>query len=169
MDPVRSYWPNGQIKSEEYKNSDNQYHRTDGPAVREWYESGKISLEMYIVCGRTHRVGGPAIRRWVSGSLLYESYCVDGLLNNTSGPAHIDYGATTVESYYVRGKLHNVNGPVYVQRSRDKIISEVYYACGERASKTEWLEKVVQPAVLKLISKLPYPIAVEISSQYRIV
>ncbi len=48
-------------EKKEYFNAKNEYHRTDGPAVSEYYEDGPIAKEVYCVNGKVHRDGGPAV------------------------------------------------------------------------------------------------------------
>ena len=49
MEPKRTYFKNGQIKSEVWKNEVGQYHRLDGPAFREWNTNGWLQVDVWYI------------------------------------------------------------------------------------------------------------------------
>ena len=62
--PVREYWDNGNIKSEEWFNSKGECHRVDGPSIQYWYENGQKNFEQWYLDGKRHRIDGPAYQWW---------------------------------------------------------------------------------------------------------
>lgn len=56
-----------------------QYHRTDGPAIITYYESGQISHEYYYLNGQRHRIDGPAYIEYdESGKIKNERHYING-------------------------------------------------------------------------------------------
>ena len=76
---VRVFWENGNLKREEFFNSDGQYHREHGPAYCRWYWDGKLEYEEYWLNGKLNNAAGPAVRYWYeNGQLEHEAYCLNG-------------------------------------------------------------------------------------------
>ncbi len=74
------YYPNGKLKSERhyhyYKFS---LHRTDGPAVIEYYENGKVKKELYYFEGKIHRTDGPAVIEYdLEGNIKRKMFYLKG-------------------------------------------------------------------------------------------
>ena len=99
-----------------YRNSDDQLHREDGPAVersdgtREWWLDGDLHREdgpaiefpdgfrEWWIDGQLHREDGPAVE-FPSGT---REWWIDGLLHREDGPA-VEYGDGT-RKWYLGGK-----------------------------------------------------------------
>ena len=64
MEPKRTYYKNGQIETEEWRNEAGKRHRLDGPAWQAWCTNGQLGVECWYVDGRRHRLDGPAHRKW---------------------------------------------------------------------------------------------------------
>ena len=77
----------------EYRNSNRELHRIDGPAV-EW-ENGYKS---WYLNGQFHRIDGPA-REWPAGS---KEWYVNGELHREDGPA-IEY-KNGYKAWYINGQ-----------------------------------------------------------------
>jgi antitoxin component YwqK of YwqJK toxin-antitoxin module len=119
---AREYWPNGNIMSEAFLNPDGEIHKTDGPAIRRWYENGQLAYESCWMNDKLHNAAGPAIRRWYeNGQLAYEEYWVNGEHHNVSGPAH---------------RWWDKNG---------QLVREKYWLNGMKLMKSEW-EAAVKPS-----------------------
>ena len=57
-------------------------HREDGPAVTDYYKSGKIKIQEWYLNGKLHREDGPAfIKRFPNGRLEYEKWYLNGQLH----------------------------------------------------------------------------------------
>jgi hypothetical protein len=63
-----------------WKNSENQFHRIDGPAIIQVDGSN-----VWYLNGERHRDGGPAVD-WVNG---YKEWWVQGIRHREDGPAVI--------------------------------------------------------------------------------
>jgi antitoxin component YwqK of YwqJK toxin-antitoxin module len=75
---IRSYYPNGNIYTEEYF-INGIYHRGDGPAYIGYYTTGSIKYEEYLFNGRCHREDGPAwTQYYANGSINFEKYYLNG-------------------------------------------------------------------------------------------
>lgn len=87
-----------------------------GVVVRETYWQGK----------RKHcsPADGPAVihRDWKTGTVTYEEFNSDGLIDRIGGPAIIERdpksGIITRESYYELGQKHRSDGPAVILRDR---------------------------------------------------
>jgi len=56
-------------------------HRTDGPAVIQYYDNGLVKYEEYWVNDKCHRLGGPAIIQYNEDcNIEYESYYIKGTI-----------------------------------------------------------------------------------------
>jgi hypothetical protein len=170
MNPIREYYPNGQIMSEEYRNDKGELHNDNGPALYEWYQSGQIKYVKYHVNGRRHNANGPAYREWHrSGQMMYEVYCVNGLWHNANGPAcrwWYESGQILCEAYYINGQLHNTKGPARRWRISDQPNEKDYYLNDDRLKADQWRDRTKPAEILRVISLLPYPIAVEVGHHY---
>jgi len=67
------------IKNITYYDSNELYHRLDGPADIIYFENGKIESKLYFIKGTTHRLDGPAMI-WYNrfGKIEGERYGIDG-------------------------------------------------------------------------------------------
>ena len=84
MNPERTYYQNGQIETEEWKNEDGELHRIDGPAAREWYDDGQLEREVWYINGTPHRLDGPAVRYWYDdGQLASKSWYINDVQYDT--------------------------------------------------------------------------------------
>ena len=80
MEPKRTYYTNGQVKSEEWRNEAGRYHRLDGPAFRRWYDNGQLGVEVWYINGVYHRLDGPVYRLWGNnGQLRRELWYINGV------------------------------------------------------------------------------------------
>lgn len=130
----------------EYKNSLNQYHREDGPAVKSqyglfWYLNGKL-----------HRLDGPA-------ELMYNGYKAwykEGEIHREDGPAC--EWADGRKMWYRNGRLHREDGPACEYPNSE---NNQFYLKGEKFDSLEKLKK----ALTSKQSSIP-PSKDEKSSQY---
>lgn len=109
IESEKTYYENGQLKSEQ---TDNQ----DGTVYQEWYPDGTLRTEEhYNVKGEYHRVGKPAQLLYHPNSkLISESYFLNGELHNKSGFAKATFhpnGHLAKLMYFQNGKLHRIDGP----------------------------------------------------------
>ncbi len=95
-------------KLEAYRNENNKYHRTDGPAVIDHYADGSVYSEIYYINGKMHREGGPAAVTYdKNGSVVTESYYTNNEKHRDDGPAEIDYypdGSVKSENWFDHGE-----------------------------------------------------------------
>jgi hypothetical protein len=102
----KDYYNSGEIASEAYL-LDNNYHRLDGPAIIIYYLNGQICSESYYTNGVRHRLDGPA---WI----LYDAF-----------------GKIIKENYYNNNEQHRLDGPAWIEYNNfGKIISADYYVNG---------------------------------------
>jgi antitoxin component YwqK of YwqJK toxin-antitoxin module len=105
---VREFWDNGNIRKEEFRNQNGNWHKEDGPACRRWYENGQLEFEEYRWNGKLHNESGPAFRQWrENGKLDIEYYYQNGKWHNAAGPACRYWyanGQLESEAYYLNGK-----------------------------------------------------------------
>lgn len=106
--------------TKEWRNTDGQLHRVDGPAIIR----SNGTLEYYLN-DEHHRIGGPAIIRQ-DGT---EQYYLHGQLHRIGGPAIIEPNGS--KEYWVDGKLHRENGPAVINPDG----SEEYWLHGVRQDK----------------------------------
>ena len=97
-------------------------HREDGPAVTDYYKSGKIKIQEWYLNGKLHREDGPAfIKGFPNGRLEYEKWYLNGELHRADGPAVIEYyplrdgNMKKSEEWYLNGKLHRKDGPAEIE------------------------------------------------------
>tara|TARA_B100000745_G_scaffold97368_2_gene61870 strand:- start:8796 stop:9161 length:366 start_codon:yes stop_codon:yes gene_type:complete len=110
-EPTKSYYPNGKLRSEEYRNAEGKLHRTDGPAATDYLPHGQV-YETYYHEGEIHREDGPAqIWYYPDGKVFKRAYYRDGKLHRSTGPAVIMYHSDESiysEEYCENGKwLHD--------------------------------------------------------------
>ncbi len=73
------YRPNKTIEKVEYRNENNQLHRTDGPAVVCYYENGQVQRESYYLDDKLHRTDGPSdVWYFKNGQVSSEHYHFNG-------------------------------------------------------------------------------------------
>jgi len=92
---------------EEWTDEQGRLHRSDGPAVVEYYSDGRLRAKHWYRHGRRHREGGPALVRYdQTGDLLRAEWFVDGIRHRDDGPAVIvpDGRGEAYIGYYVEGK-----------------------------------------------------------------
>lgn len=115
----------------------NKFHREDGPAVIEWYNTDvytdaenanaenanehttrkTIKSEYWYYLGMYHRSDGPAvIHRYPNNKCKSIAWYQFGLRHNENGPAYVEWVLNTtsntpatiiVEKWYINNKLHN--------------------------------------------------------------
>ena len=84
MNPERTYFKNGQIRTECWRTEDGVWHRIDGPAHRWWYKNGQLHLEDWYINGIHHRIDGPTIQSWLeNGQLDHEAWYINGVYYHT--------------------------------------------------------------------------------------
>jgi hypothetical protein len=72
------------------------------------------------------------------------------------------------ESYWVNGRYHNPIGPAICEYNEfGRFTMKSYYLGGKNLSKSEWKFLTKPPEIFAAISRLPYPIAMEIKAHYR--
>ena len=98
---IKKVFPGGTI---EYKNSNGQLHRADGPAFI--YADGAQS---WWVNGQRHRTDGPAFI-WADGT---QAWYLNGQLHRTDGPAYI--WADGTQAWYLNDKQHRTDGPAVIR------------------------------------------------------
>lgn len=81
----------------EYRNSEDQLHREDGPAII--FDNGS---KHWYINGNPHRSDGPAIINYSNstGQVMYE-WWVNGRLHRVDGPAIIEDDGTV--EYWING------------------------------------------------------------------
>ena len=106
--PFLTYYPNGQIESEQWMDCSGRLHREDGPSIQEWFENGQIKSKGWVLDGRLHREDGPAFQEWwFNGQLLNESWYYKGERYRPDGPANVGWyedGVVGYEDWYNNGK-----------------------------------------------------------------
>ena len=84
------------MKNKEYKNSEGDFHRIDGPAYISYF-LGKVLVEGWFLNGKYHRTDGPAYTLYYScgtfprDTVERESWFLNGQQHRTDGPADIWY------------------------------------------------------------------------------
>jgi antitoxin component YwqK of YwqJK toxin-antitoxin module len=117
----KDFYSNGRIRRIEYRNSNVQVHRTDGPAITYWYENGQKCSECFYVNGQVHRTDGPALTRW------YEN------------------GQKALEEFWVRDRCHRTDGPAISNWADDgEKSTELFVVDGRQLSEEEWWSKYGQ-------------------------
>ena len=106
-----------------YRNSDDQLHREDGPAVER-----SDGSRLWFLDGKLHREDGPAVER-PDGSC---EWYLDGKLHREDGPA-VELPEGT-RFWFLNGNLHREDGPA-VERSNG---TRFWYRNGERLSEEEF-------------------------------
>jgi hypothetical protein len=104
----------------EWRNSQGQLHRLDGPAVE--YANGDHE---WCYKGRLHRLDGPAIER-TSG---YRAWYLHNLRHRTDGPA-IEYANGNCE-YWVNGQ-ELTKAEFEAQQTKELTVAEVEELLGHR-------------------------------------
>jgi len=116
----------------EWYNTEDQRHRTTGPAVENWTVlpggARVLSYQGWFLNGKVHRVDRPAVCRWhVAGDgtrvLVWEVWLRHGGGHRGRGPSYrhwtVEPDGTrrlASESWCVNGKLHRVDGPAFDRR-----------------------------------------------------
>lgn len=126
------YYKSGNVEKIIYNTMSTLYHRTDGPALLEYTESGICYTELYAtswyIKGDRDPNEGPALitRYKNTGNLHYVQYIVKGRLHREDGPAYYEYfknGVIKFEIYYLNGLVSRK-----IERSRNGYIKkEIYY------------------------------------------
>ena len=60
-----------------WKNSNDQFHREDGPS-QVHYSDMLLESESWSINGRFHRVGGPAYTSYQNNNVIYDIYIING-------------------------------------------------------------------------------------------
>ena len=110
----------------EWYNTDDQLHRTTGPASEDWTVlpggAHVLSFQGWYLDGKYHREGRPAYRWWHVANdgtrlLVVEGWGRHGESHRVGGPAYRDWtvgpdGTQTLCGHWrVNDKLHRVDGP----------------------------------------------------------
>lgn len=123
------------------------FHRTDGPALIVYNEHNKVIREEYYIDGRKHRTDGPAIVYYYDdGTILAEEYFIDDEYHRLDGPASIRYypnGSIEYEDYIVNGKHHNTKGPASIYYFIDGNSVLTHYIVNDKLLSDEEFNKVV--------------------------
>ena len=62
------------------------WHRTDGPAIQEFWDAGHLQYEAYYSNDKRHRLDGPAFQTFNdNGKLNFETYYINGKCYTKSG------------------------------------------------------------------------------------
>lgn len=107
-----------------------QSHRSDGPAIVRYNESGKKIYEGWYQRGNPHRLDGRAkIDYSEDGKITTESWYLDGIRHRVGGPAVIIYNKDeriVCERWLQRGLLHREEGPARIEYTNDgkKLLEE---------------------------------------------
>ena len=107
------YWDKEKtkIRSEEWFNSNGEYHRVDGPAYQSWYENGPKHYESWYLDGKYHRLDGPAVLRWFENGQKHVEYWY-------SVQYWYENGQKSIESWYLDGKELSEREIVVLKRKR---------------------------------------------------
>lgn len=154
---------------------DEKLHRDDGPALIEYYPSGKIYSEKwyqngvlrkeisywsngskkqevwYNETGQLHRDDGPAVVMYSQNAAkIYEEWRKNGLIWKEDGPAVIEYfesGEKASESWFnEKSRLHRSKAPAHIKYEKDGAVNqEEYYENG-------LLHRLDGPAVRKKVT-----------------
>lgn len=147
---VKTVRPFGKSQIEEWRNSDNQLHREDGPAKTVYGETGDIEQEYWYINNRLHREDGPAVnhvgrvKKWFIDGKMHredgpaiisheggEEWYKDGKQHREDGPASTTH--TGISSWYIDGKLHREDGPAIESEK----YGDEYYLDGWKVDKSE--------------------------------
>lgn len=101
-----------------WRDEESKYHRTDGPALENYHENGKLSSVYYYNHGVQHRLDGPAVTSYSeNGVKLSENYYVDDIPENKSGPTSIQFypnGNVMLEIWEnKKGDTHQFDHPAF--------------------------------------------------------
>jgi len=138
MEPKKEYYNTGELKSEQWL-VDGVLHRVDGPAIIIYYQgNGGKRYECWRRNNKNHRVGGPAFT-WYYGDEKpeQEQWYVNGIHHRIDGPANV--------YYYFDGKINHklwyINGNPVVDIDSwlmENNISAPYSESDEMAIALRW-------------------------------
>lgn len=82
--------------------------------------------------GKYYRSDGPAVIQFlrVNMSIIMKTWCENGDLHRTDGPANIWYyenGNIKIEEYYKNGERHRIGGPAFIRYIEDGTICQRMY------------------------------------------
>ena len=102
------YYKNNDIEYEEWKLSNGDLHREDGPARIRYYKNGNKCYEQWHKNGKSRREGGPSFTSWnESGNIICEIWSKAGKMHREEGPARICYnknGSVREVRYWINGE-----------------------------------------------------------------
>ena len=115
---------NGVLLEETWK-CDGKRHRTDGPAVQQWYPDGSLMKKEWLQNGWHHRIDGPAMQQWnVNGRLRWEEWSQNGRTHRTDGAAVHEWGSdgTAAPDRWFMGGLEVPRRMVILAMARTKVL-----------------------------------------------
>ena len=120
--------------------------RKAGPAIIEYYESGKVKHEQWIFANKLHRTDGPAATYFNEcGKIRAQHWLVNGKHHREDGPAYIKYdvlGNSENEAWFFHNKHHRTDGPAVIgYLPSGDIESQKWYVNDELINLEEWLEE----------------------------
>lgn len=116
-------------------------HRTDGPAVIDYFAPGIKRSEKWFLNGKLHREDGPSITNWTrEGRVWRERYYFQGAISRSDGPAYREWsqneqGALIKEKYYWLGRVHREDGPAIIDYKENTV---AYFAYDRQLSPADW-------------------------------
>ncbi len=133
------YYESGNIKSQIYKNVDEELHKDDAPAEIYYYDNGNIKFYSWCLNGKKHRIGEISEECFnKDGKNVYKAFYVDGKLHNDNDYAEwkFDHSEIYDEDYDEENSMEDEyrhsefgwyrNGDLYKKEiyKNDKKISE---------------------------------------------
>lgn len=133
----QNFYEDGTRKNTYYRNSSENFHRTDGAAIIYRNENGRITGETWYNHGKQFRVGGPTHTNWDDdGNKIKEVWCSQYGKHRIDAPAVMRWnndGILTEEEWCINDLKHRIGGAAVIKRFDDVgIYQEEFWINGIR-------------------------------------
>lgn len=110
-------------RCEEWRTTNGQLHRDDGPARIIYDDKNNIEKEVWFYMGIQHRKGAPSKIEYENNVKRLEVWIENGFRHRIDGPAEISYyeDGKTIKftNIFKHGKLHRKDGPAVLHYRKD--------------------------------------------------